>query len=111
MQFAIEYYQGNWWYSYNGTWFGYLPGSVWSGGFVQSGLVQEFGEIAAGSTQPCTDMGNGALGTTPSRRRDRRWLLQRYDDRQPEQHRRRPTLYNSQVTSPNSFGYGGPGAC
>jgi len=112
VQFAIEYYQGNWWYSYNGTWFGYLPGSVWSGGFIQSGLVQEFGEIAAGSTQPCTDMGNGALGTDAAaaavtdvgyyNATTAVSLNSTEDD---------PTLYNSQVTSPNSFGYGGPGAC
>ena len=112
VQFAIEYYQGNWWYGYNGTWFGYLPGSVWSGTYTQSGLIQEFGEVASTTTQPCTDMGNGYLGTDPSAAAvtDIGYyntttpvsLTGTVDD---------PTLYDSQITSTNSFRYGGPGAC
>jgi hypothetical protein len=112
VQFAIEYYQGNWWYSYNGTWFGYLPGSVWAGTYTQSGLIQEFGEVSAGSAQPCTDMGNGNFGSDPAAATisDVGYynttttvnLSSNVDD---------STLYDSQVTSPNSFGYGGPGAC
>jgi hypothetical protein len=62
VQFAIEYFQGNWWYGYNGTWFGYLPGSLWNG-FTATGLVQMFGEVSTTTTRPCTDMGNGYLGT------------------------------------------------
>jgi len=112
VQFAIEYYQGNWWYGYNGTWFGYLPGSLWSGGYTQSGLVQEFGEVASTTATPCTDMGNGYLGTNASaapvtgigyyNTTTAVSLATTSDD---------PTLYNSQVSSTNSFRYGGPGAC
>ena len=112
VQFAIEYYQGNWWYAYNGTWFGYLPGSVWGGSYVQSGLVQEFGEVAAGSSQPCTNMGDGYLGTNSAaaavtgvgyyNATSAPSLTATMDD---------STLYSSQVTSSNSFRYGGPGAC
>ena len=112
VQFAIEYYQGNWWYGYNGTWFGYLPGSVWGGAYTQSGLVQEFGEVASTTAEPCTDMGNGYLGTNAAaaavtgvgyyNSTTAVSLTGNVDD---------PTLYNSQVTSASSFRYGGPGAC
>jgi hypothetical protein len=112
VQFAIEYYQGNWWYGYNGTWFGYLPGSVWGGTYTRSGLVQEFGEVASTTAEPCTDMGNGYLGTNAAAApvtgvgyynpTTAVSLTATMDD---------STLYNSQVTSANSFRYGGPGAC
>ena len=112
-QFAIEYFQGNWWYGYNGTWFGYLPGSLWSGGYTQAGLVQIFGEVSSTTARPCTDMGDGYLGTSASAtavtgvgyyNTTTAVSLARstVDD---------PTLYDSQVTSANSFRYGGPGAC
>jgi hypothetical protein len=113
VQFAIEYYQGNWWYGYNGSWFGYLPGSVWSGTFTTTGLVQMFGEVASTTAEPCTDMGNGYLGTNAAAvavtgvgyyNTTTAVSLARgtVDD---------STLYDSQVTSANSFRYGGPGAC
>jgi len=112
VQFAIEYYQGNWWYGYNGTWFGYLPGSLWTG-FTTTGLVQMFGEISTTTARPCTDMGNGYLGTNASAaavtgvgyyNTTTATSLTKFtpDD---------STLYDSQVTTASSFRYGGPGAC
>ncbi|MDQ1744997.1 MAG: hypothetical protein QOE23_3336 [Pseudonocardiales bacterium] len=113
-QFAIEYFQGNWWYGYNGTWFGYLPGTLWtSPTFTKTGLVQEFGEVSTTVVRPCTNMGNGYLGTNASAtavtgvgyyNSTTAANLSRgtVDD---------STLYDSQVTSANSFRYGGPGAC
>lgn len=112
-QFAIEYFQGNWWYGYNGTWFGYLPGSLWGGSFTKAGLVQMFGEVSTTVTRPCTNMGNGVLGTSTSAasvtgigyyNATATSALTRFtpDD---------STLYDSQVSSTNSFRYGGPGAC
>lgn len=114
VQFAIEYYQGNWWYGYNGNWFGYLPeSSIWGGAFTSAGLVQIFGEVASTTARPCTNMGNGSLGsnaaatavtgvgyynTTSAVNLGRGTV----DD---------PTLYDSQLTSTSSFRYGGPGAC
>lgn len=62
-EYAIEYYAGNWWVWYQTEWIGYFPGSLWSG-FTQVGLVQWFGEVAANSSAPCTDMGNGLFGTS-----------------------------------------------
>lgn len=114
VQFAIEYYQGNWWYGYNGSWFGYLPEStIWGGTFTSAGLVQIFGEVASTTARPCTDMGNGTIGSNAAATAvtgvgyygaSAAVNLGRgtVDD---------PTLYDSQVTSTSSFRYGGPGAC
>lgn len=113
VQFAIEYFQGNWWYGYNGTWFGYLPGSLWSVPFTKAGLVQNFGEVSSTTTRPCSNMGNGAMGTSTAAtavtgvgyyNTTTAASVTRFtpDD---------STLYDSQVTSANSFRYGGPGAC
>lgn len=114
VQFAIEYFQGNWWYGYNGTWFGYLPGTLWtSPTYTKAGLVQIFGEVSSTVARPCTDMGNGYLGTNTSAAAvtgvgyyngTTAANLSRgtVDD---------STLYDSQVTSTTSFRYGGPGAC
>lgn len=55
----ILFFQGNWWIGYNSTWIGHFPGTNWGGGFTRTGLVQLFGEVAANSFSPCTDMGNG----------------------------------------------------
>lgn len=113
VQFAIEYFQGNWWYGYNGTWFGYLPGSRWSGTFTKTDLVQVFGEVSSTTTSPCTNMGNGNKGTSTSATAVTgvgyyntttapALLRSSVDD---------ATLYDSQVITANSFRYGGPGAC
>lgn len=113
VQFAIEYSSGNWWYGYNGSWFGYLPGSLWSGTYTKSGLVQVFGEVSTTTTRPCSDMGNGNLGTSASAAAVTgigyfnattavSVARSTVDD---------PTLYDAQVSSANSFRYGGPGAC
>jgi hypothetical protein len=113
VQFAIEYYQGNWWYGYNGTWFGYLPGSLWSGTFTKTGLVQMFGEVSSTTTRPCSNMGNGVLGTSTSAVAVTG--IGYYNTTTAANVTRitpdDSTLYDSQVTSPSSFRYGGPGAC
>jgi len=113
VQFAIEYFQGNWWYGYNGTWFGYLPGSLWSGAFTKTGLVQIFGEVSTTVSRPCTNMGNGVIGTSASAAAVTG--VGHYNTTTaPSLTRFTPddsTLYDSQVTSANSFRYGGPGAC
>lgn len=113
VQFAIQYFQGNWWLGYNGTWFGYFPSSEWGGTFTKAGLVQIFGEVSSTTANPCSNMGNGLLGTSASAASVtgigyynpmNATGLARFtpDD---------ATLYDSQVTSANSFRYGGPGAC
>jgi hypothetical protein len=64
-EFGIEYFSGVWWISYGNNWVGYFPGSHWSGvspAFTSINFYQQFGEVAAGSTTPCTDMGTGYPG-------------------------------------------------
>lgn len=58
-RFAIQHFGGAWWVMYDTEWVGYFPDSLWGGGFTRTGLAQWFGEVAAASTAPCTDMGNG----------------------------------------------------
>jgi hypothetical protein len=61
--YGFRYYKKNWWVGYQGEWIGYFPGTEWKNGYTHLGLTQWFGEVAAGSTKPCTDMGNGRFGT------------------------------------------------
>lgn len=66
-RFGIQYFDGNWWVNYDNAWFGYFPGKLWSSqsvDFTTAGAYQLFGEVAAITDQPCTDMGNGAAGST-----------------------------------------------
>jgi hypothetical protein len=59
-QYMIQFREGNWWIGYQGEWIGYFPGSLWTVSFTQSGLIQWFGELAAGSgtTLPLSSIGN-----------------------------------------------------
>lgn len=112
VQFEIDYSGGNWWFGYNNTWFGYLPGSLWtSPTFTRAEQVQMYGEVASTKAIPCTNMGNGYLGTSPGsvgvngigyfNSTDTPVLTALSDD---------ATLYNSQVTTTSdSFRYGGSG--
>lgn len=60
---AIQSYSGNWWLSYNGTWIGYFPGSLWNNAYSQANEIQAFGEVSSTSGTTCTDMGNGRWGS------------------------------------------------
>src|SRR5947207_7548233 len=64
-QFTIRHFQGNWWIADNNTWIGYYPDSWWAGRYTQAGLLEWYGEVATTSSTPCSDMGNGLLGTSP----------------------------------------------
>jgi hypothetical protein len=111
-QFAIQHFQGNWWVGYNGTWFGFFPDSLWSGGYTKVGLTQWFGEVAANSASPCTDMGNGLFASSasaaavvgisffggPAANVNLNTITN-------------PALYSATKTSSNSMHFGGPGAC
>jgi len=58
-RFGIMHYNNAWWVVYDTEWVGYFPDDLWDGRYTRSGLQQFFGEVAASSTQPCTEMGNG----------------------------------------------------
>jgi hypothetical protein len=61
----IQHFSGAWWIAYGGSWMGYFPDSDWAGStFTSIDFTQVFGEVAAGTTTPCTDMGNGVLGNS-----------------------------------------------
>ena len=62
--YAFKFDGTNWWVGYQGEWIGYFPGSLWNGQFTQFGFTQWFGEVAASSEQPCTQMGSGVFGTS-----------------------------------------------
>lgn len=65
---GIQYFNNNWWISYDNKWVGYYPGTLWSAAtptaqtFTESNSSQLFGEVAANSSTPCTDMGTGYHG-------------------------------------------------
>jgi len=60
------HYQGNWWAWFDGQWIGYFPDSEWNGEYVESALVQWFGEVAsANGVPPHTDMGSGHYPADP----------------------------------------------
>jgi hypothetical protein len=67
-QFGIQYDEkspegGAWWIKYDGTYLGYFPSSLWTKAdppvpdFVDTDNVQAFGEVAAGTASPCSNMG------------------------------------------------------
>jgi hypothetical protein len=61
----IQQFSGAWWIAYGGAWIGYFPNSDWPGStFTSNDFTQVFGEVAAGTLTPCTDMGNGILGNS-----------------------------------------------
>jgi hypothetical protein len=111
-QFEIDYSGGDWWYGLNGTWFGYLRGTLWNNTFTKAELVQMFGEVASTKSIPCSNMGNGYLGSSPGSVAVTNVGFFNSTDTvnlapyNPDD----PTLYDSQVTtSYNSFRYGGSG--
>lgn len=68
-RFAAQYFDGVWWANYNNVWFGYFnpnTAGLWNTAptvsFTKAGLGQTGGEVAANSSAPCTDMGNGNKG-------------------------------------------------
>lgn len=71
-QFGIERGTDRWFLSYNGTYFGSFPDTLWTGAtpavttYKQVDRLQAFGELAAGSdTASCADMGIGPGPTYP----------------------------------------------
>ena len=66
-RFGIQFSAGAWWISFDSEFIGSFPETLWTSqgvaSFNRTGFVQTFGEVAASSTAPCTQMGNGLLGT------------------------------------------------
>ena len=112
-KFGIQYSNGAWWSAFNSEWVGYFPETLWTDkgvSFNRSGMIQVFGEVAATSTDPCTDMGNGLSSANTSAA-----LLGSVS------YLNGPTValtirsttdvYSVAALSARTFRYGGPGAC
>ena len=61
--YAFRFDGSSWWVGYQGEWIGYFPGSLWAGQFTHLDITQWFGEVAAAGPTPCSQMGDGVLGT------------------------------------------------
>ncbi|GAA1636384.1 hypothetical protein GCM10009828_075730 [Actinoplanes couchii] len=108
---GIQYYDGAWWVAYDTEWVGYYPASRWGGTFTQTGNVQFFGEVAALSLAPCTEMGNGRNGNSDAAAA--RISSVTYLNGPPVDLYVRSTSNHYDVArlSGRTFRYGGAGAC
>jgi hypothetical protein len=113
--FEILHYGGKWWLYYGSEWFGYFPDSLWNNNYGHIYVGQWFGEVAAPSTSPCSQMGNGLYGAesgsasitnmrffySPSFYLSPPLVTYYVSD---------PGSYDDGSTSNTSFSYGGPGS-
>ena len=123
-KFGIQYSNAAWWISFDNQWIGNYPGTNWTGAspsvtFADSTYVQFFGEVASTSSAPCTDMGNGTLGTTtptPTPPAARVTSTQytptpNYGNLTYGNFPSVPSQYAVHSIAVGSFDYGGPGFC
>lgn len=109
-QFGIQHFNGSWWVAYDSEWLGYFSDRVWDGEFTRSGLIQIFGEVAASSTSPCTQMGNGTVPDSTSS--GARIGNTAFVNGPTVQLRvSASSRYSAVQSSDRTFRYGGPGAC
>jgi len=118
---SISHFNSAWWIAFGaaGEWMGKFPDTVWSGAtppvttFTTFNTFRAFGEVAANSTTPCTNMGDGALKTTATGSKLSNFaftntptFLLTLDTATA------PTKYNAVLSSTShSVYYGGPGFC
>jgi Neprosin len=110
--YRITFARNKWWVYYNKAKIGYFPASLWSGRYKQAGLIQAFGEVSAGSTSPCTDMGNGKFGSAPESATISKFALTG-SAASPSLgvSWTNASLYDAGNITTTSFRFGGPGAC
>jgi len=109
--YAIQYSGGNWYVGYQGEWIGYFPGTLWSGTYTEIGLAQWFGEIAAGSLAPCTQMGAGVFADQPGAASiTGETIGNGAADALPGKITNE-AYYSAANFTATGFNYGGPGAC
>lgn len=109
--FTIQHYQGNWWIRLNSEWIGYFPDSLWGGRYTRTGLHQWFGEVAANSGAPCTDMGNGLFASSTSATSISAMSNINGPAVSKSTSATSPAFYSALSTGTASMRYGGPGAC
>ncbi|MFI1995809.1 neprosin family prolyl endopeptidase [Actinoplanes sp. NPDC020271] len=110
-RFGIQFYNDAWWVAYDTEWVGYFPVKLWGDvSFTKTGLVQVFGEVAASSDSPCTEMGNGK--TSDDSTSARIGSVAYLNGPDPSVIVRSTSKYYLVAQlSPRTFRYGGPGAC
>jgi hypothetical protein len=109
-QFGIQHFNNAWWIAYDSEWIGSFSDRLWDGSFTRTGLVQFFGEVAASSTAPCTQMGNGVSSSSSTAARIGSVT---YVNGPAVQLRVGASSYTYPTTqlSDRTFRYGGPGNC
>ncbi|WP_412747174.1 neprosin family prolyl endopeptidase [Krasilnikovia sp. MM14-A1004] len=110
-QFGVVHDGGAWWIAYDTTWVGYFPDSLWEGRFTVTGKVKFYGEVAAATAQPCTQMGNGLAADDANAARI--GSASYPDSTEPVKLvvRTQGGVYSAVALSDRTFRYGGPGAC
>jgi hypothetical protein len=108
--FEILYFEGNWWIQLDNEWIGFFPGSLWSGGFTRTGLVQFFGEVYAESASPCTDMGNGEFADNTAAASISSVTYPNGPATNLSVNQTDPTLYTAALNGTTGGRFGGPGA-
>jgi hypothetical protein len=108
--FGIQHIGDAWWIAYDSEWIGAFPDRYWEGNFTQVGLVQFFGEVAAASLKPCTQMGNGL---TPDNLLAARFGSVMFVNGPVVSLEVKSTtdVFSSNRLSDRTFRYGGPGSC
>ena len=109
--FEIAYANSNWNIYDNGTLVGYFPGALWSGTFTSFGLTQWFGEVAAGSSVPCSQMGRGAYAGANGADTINDMGLVGGPRVSIATNATNNAFYTAEATSSNSLSFGGPGGC
>jgi hypothetical protein len=114
-RFEIRGFNGDWWLFYDGEALGYYPTSIWSETYKLAEEIQWFGEVAAATVTPCTQMGNSKVGSDAAAATftdlhifDQYGNMTAAAVEQPTV--TDPTLYDIGQLTPTSFGFGGPGA-
>ncbi|MDI6100506.1 neprosin family prolyl endopeptidase [Actinoplanes sp. NEAU-A12] len=109
-RFGLQYFNKAWWVAYDTEWVGYFPAELWTVDFSKTGMVQVFGEVAAASEKPCTQMGNGRRGDDNTSARIGSLA---FVNGPPADMFVRSTsdVYTAVKLSARTFRYGGPGAC
>jgi hypothetical protein len=115
--YRIQHAPGAWWVGYQGEWIGYFPDSLWTRKgvtFTSAGLFQWFGEVAAASAAPCTDMGDALFSSSPdAARMSSLGLLSGSSTIAALVNRDADTnagLYTGTLADGSDVRYGGPGA-
>jgi hypothetical protein len=112
-KFGVQYFNGAWWVAYDTTWVGYFPDKDWTSQgvtFTKAGFMQVFGEVAASSPKPCTQMGNGLAVDDANGARI--GSITYLNGPAVAMNMRSTTdVYGLNALSTRTFRYGGPGAC